>query len=41
MGWGISTVQIFGMILSCCLYIKLKDHDYTKEGKKRPTSSYY
>jgi len=40
-GLGISTVQIFGMVISCCLYIKLKDFDYTKEGKKRPTNSYY
>lgn len=27
MGSGICVVQIFGMILSCCLYIKLKDVD--------------
>ncbi|XP_027212024.1 CD151 antigen isoform X3 [Penaeus vannamei] len=26
-GCGISLVQVFGMILSCCLYIKLKDVD--------------
>jgi len=40
-GLGVSTVQIFGMVMSCCLYIKLKDYEYTKEGKKRPTNSYY
>jgi len=40
-GLGISTVQIFGMVISCCLYIKLKDYEYTKEGKKRPGNSYY
>lgn len=27
---GISTVQIFGMVLSCCLYVKLKDFEYVK-----------
>jgi len=40
-GLGISTVQIFGMVISCCLYIKLKDYEYVKEGKKRPTNNYY
>ncbi|KAG7156996.1 CD151 antigen-like [Homarus americanus] len=26
-GCGICLIQVFGMILSCCLYIKLKDID--------------
>lgn len=24
-GLGICVIQVFGMILSCCLYVKLKD----------------
>nr|XP_024215897.1 CD151 antigen-like [Halyomorpha halys] len=26
-GLGFSVIEIFGMILSCCLYVKLKDDD--------------
>ena len=24
-GLGLSAIQVFGMVLSCCLYVKLKD----------------
>lgn len=27
-GLGFSVIEIFGMILSCCLYVKLKDDDW-------------
>jgi len=36
---GLSTVQLFGMVLSCCLYVKLKDfEDYKRE---RARNNYY
>jgi len=38
---GISTIQIFGMVLSCCLYVKLKDFEELKQGRKRESSPYY
>lgn len=38
-GLGVSTVQLFGMVLSCCLYVKLKD--FEEYNKARTAHSYY
>jgi len=36
---GMSVVQLFGMVLSCCLYVKLKDFEEYKSERAR--NSYY